>query len=718
MRVRHQGGVWKNSEDEILKAAVMKYGQNQWPRIASLLIRKSAKQCKARWSEWLDPSIKKTAWSREEEEKLLRLVKIMPTSWRTIAPIVGRTAVQCQEHYEYLLDRAQNETGEDGHEVLATSASGLLSGGPSNTKYRGDEADPAPESRPARPDPVDMDEDELEMIGEARARLANTKGKKAKRKAREKQLEAAKRLTQLQKRRELKAAGIAMKPPRKNRKKADYATEIPFEREVVPGFYDTREEDERAEIETQQKKPVGEFLHKFQKQTPEESREIESDKNKKKKPEKKNILEALREKITEIPNSPPLKRERFSLPEPIISDFQLIKLKKDVDSFAKGEANNDFKLNLVNDGRTDLLSSILRTHTVNKDSELSNELWEVRKRRQLTTLIQQKAAKNPLYGGVDSVEEDESADKMNEQVFTTSSSYSATENNSKLRKERQEVKKRKKELMELGKKIEKALEKLPKPKNDYEIDLDDDDDDDNFTTDPSRDRDGDAEMIEDAGDERKRLERDAQEMLPVLSDKLLSNVAKRNLPIPTNVDINDIRVRQIAGAVQKDQNVLQVLEKWKSKEIPSFSALHELQSLPNTKRRAINTGEDAHPEADEDANNSVPYLKTYLLQCLQDETSVPQSNITSMVDPSAIDDPVFLKENEQRRKLLQSAIEKATNTSSIESTQNEREKRSENRYDNSLKKMIDQQFAQMSGEELVKTIGIMRKRIDNEIIKS
>lgn len=37
------------SQDEILKAAVMKYGLNQWARISSLLVRKSAKQCKARW---------------------------------------------------------------------------------------------------------------------------------------------------------------------------------------------------------------------------------------------------------------------------------------------------------------------------------------------------------------------------------------------------------------------------------------------------------------------------------------------------------------------------------------------------------------------------------------------------------------------------------------------------------------------------------------------
>merc|ERR1712050_691255 len=114
VRIFIKGGVWSNTEDEILKAAVMKYGKNQWSRIESLLHRKSAKQCKARWFEWLDPSIKKTEWSRDEEERLLHLAKLLPTQWRTIAPLVGRTAAQCLEHYEYLLDKAAK--GLEGEE--------------------------------------------------------------------------------------------------------------------------------------------------------------------------------------------------------------------------------------------------------------------------------------------------------------------------------------------------------------------------------------------------------------------------------------------------------------------------------------------------------------------------------------------------------------------------------------------------------------------------
>lgn len=229
MRIMIKGGVWKNTEDEILKAAVMKYGKNQWARISSLLVRKSAKQCKARWYEWLDPSIKKTEWTREEDEKLLHLAKLMPTQWRTIAPIVGRTPSQCLERYEKLLDAAcaKDENYEPGDDPR---------------KLRPGEIDPNPESKPARPDPVDMDEDEKEMLSEARARLANTRGKKAKRKAREKQLEEARRLASLQKRRELKAAGIDNRHRKRKRKGIDYNAEIPFEKRPPPGFYDVTDE--------------------------------------------------------------------------------------------------------------------------------------------------------------------------------------------------------------------------------------------------------------------------------------------------------------------------------------------------------------------------------------------------------------------------------------------------------------------------------------------
>lgn len=84
--------------------------------------------------------------------------------------MVGRTAAQCIDHYEHLIEEAE----------------GIIPSENDPRKLRPGEIDPAPETKPAKPDPVDMDEDEKEMLLEARARFSNTKGKKAKRKTREK----------------------------------------------------------------------------------------------------------------------------------------------------------------------------------------------------------------------------------------------------------------------------------------------------------------------------------------------------------------------------------------------------------------------------------------------------------------------------------------------------------------------------------------------------
>lgn len=280
----------------------MKYGKNQWSRIASLLHRKSAKQCKARWYEWLDPSIKKTEWSREEDEKLLHLAKLMPTQWRTIAPIIGRTAAQCLERYEHLLDQAQKK--EDGDDSVDDPR-----------KLKPGEIDPNPETKPARPDPRDMDEDELEMLSEARARLANTQGKKAKRKAREKQLEEARRLAALQKRRELRAAGIGV-GRRKKIKGIDYNSEIPFEKQPAKGFYDTTGEI----IEPM----APDFSNLRQQQldgelrTEKEERERRKDKHKLKQRKENEIPLAMLQN-----QEPARKRSKLILPEPQISDLEL-----------------------------------------------------------------------------------------------------------------------------------------------------------------------------------------------------------------------------------------------------------------------------------------------------------------------------------------------------------------------------------------------------------
>lgn len=228
-----KGGLWTNVEDEILKAAIAKYGLNQWSRVSSLLTKKNAKQCKLRWQEWLDPRIRKFDWSPEEDRRLLNLSKLRPNQWSSISLLLNRTANQCIERYQELLANYSGTENEALNDKL------LLTGNIESSGINNKSAGSAlgglnlnPESRPAREDLDEMDDDEKEMISEAKARLANTQGKKAKRKAREKILNESRRVADLLRRRELKQVGVNAKLKLKKQFKdqMDYSADIAFER--------------------------------------------------------------------------------------------------------------------------------------------------------------------------------------------------------------------------------------------------------------------------------------------------------------------------------------------------------------------------------------------------------------------------------------------------------------------------------------------------------
>jgi len=104
---------------------------------------------------WTPPS-KRPNGQKVEDEKLFHLAKLMATQWRTIALIVGHTATQCLEQYQKLLDEAEAKENEE----LGLAGPGDAGAGIDDVRrLRPGEIDPDPETKPARPDPIDMDED-------------------------------------------------------------------------------------------------------------------------------------------------------------------------------------------------------------------------------------------------------------------------------------------------------------------------------------------------------------------------------------------------------------------------------------------------------------------------------------------------------------------------------------------------------------------------------
>ncbi|KAK2765678.1 Pre-mRNA-splicing factor cef1 [Arachnomyces sp. PD_36] len=380
-----KGGVWTNVEDEILKSAVSKYGLQQWARVSSLLARKTPKQCKARWAEWLDPGIRKIEWSKEEDEKLLHLAKLMPTQWRTIAPIVGRTATQCLERYQKLLDEAEAREndelglgGPEGGESMAPSADEVR-------RLRPGELDPDPESKPARPDTIDLDEDEKEMLSEARARLANTQGKKAKRKARERQLEESRRLAVLQKRRELKNAGINIKVVTNKKGQMDYNADIPFEKKPALGFYDTQEELTKNEMQRESFDPRKQQLANKRKGEPEDDPDRKRRKNEKNGPSAAFAAAAKAgqmQKIREAEQSS--KRRSLVLPSPQVSETELEDIVKmgmtgEQASRLAGEEQNEGTRSLVGNYTSIVGGTPIRTpRAPAEEDHIANEIKNIR----------------------------------------------------------------------------------------------------------------------------------------------------------------------------------------------------------------------------------------------------------------------------------------------------------------------------------------------------
>jgi pre-mRNA-splicing factor CDC5/CEF1 len=558
MRYHVKGGIWKNTEDEILKAAIMKYGLNQWSRISSLLVRKSAKQCKERWYEWLDPAIKKTEWTKDEEEKLLQLAKAFPCQWRTIAPIIGRTAYQCMEQYEKLLDRAQGREPDENDP----------------RRLRPGEIDPNPETKPARPDPIDMDEDEKEMLNEARARLANTRGKKAKRKAREKQLEEARRLAALQKKRELKSAGIdvVLRLPRKKKKEMNYNIDVPFMRKPKDGTWKVTAE-ETPEIDEVKGAISLQYLeNRTRDEEEEKQRKIDTKRmrNLKQKnlPEAIDIINKMNDptNVSLIFNLQILQRKQLILPEPQVTEKDLegiSKLTSRGSRFSEStiQESNASKVLVGEYSQREVVPlSMIRTPQVED---------HILKEARIVANVMESST--PLQGGEESAKDLENylnykktekkefkapvpitpnlfaqnlsnntqmTDLRGNNTRATNQSQNSTPFRDEMRINLENTANwenssiRTESSFDKPVSIKSLLSNLPKPQNNYEIDLTD-----NLEALKQQDNEEDIEMkaVEDSEEREKRMQ---MEKLAILSkeERLRSKVIIRNLPRPFDIN--------------------------------------------------------------------------------------------------------------------------------------------------------------------------------------
>ncbi len=110
-------GTWTNEQDNLLREAVEQFKGQQWKKIAESVGEKSAVQCLQRWKKVLMPGLKKGKWNHEEIEALQREIQTVMQQgsekipWPKVAKkIPGRTAKQCREKWFSDLDPTIKKT--------------------------------------------------------------------------------------------------------------------------------------------------------------------------------------------------------------------------------------------------------------------------------------------------------------------------------------------------------------------------------------------------------------------------------------------------------------------------------------------------------------------------------------------------------------------------------------------------------------------------------
>ncbi len=116
---KSQKRAWDDKQDEKLLGMIAEIGPHQWEQMALKMENRTGKQCRERWYNQLNPLLKKTNWSIEEEWILFILHSFVKNRWAEITNVLlGRSDNSTKNYWNSTLYQKESQMEADLHTYL------------------------------------------------------------------------------------------------------------------------------------------------------------------------------------------------------------------------------------------------------------------------------------------------------------------------------------------------------------------------------------------------------------------------------------------------------------------------------------------------------------------------------------------------------------------------------------------------------------------------